>query len=162
MFFSFQLKNTKPLTHKETAAIRQVLDDYSRTPNGEWLRTFPYMRFEFRWCPAFNTENGIIGAFLWTHPWTIYLMPEQVQTKKSTWPRYITDSVIHELRHAWQFRKNPLLYILCALPILRQFTIEKDATKIGKEAMRINLETIGWHDHQEWKERFGEKGFSDN
>ena len=70
-----------------------------------------------------------------------------------TWAEFITPTVIHELRHAWQFMRRPWLYILCSLPVLREFTLERDARSIGREAENIVESTVGWHDGREFERR---------
>ena len=43
------------------------------------------------------------------------------------WVISVIDTVVHELRHIWQRKKNLLLYVICCIPIIRQFTIELGA-----------------------------------
>lgn len=38
--------------------------------------------------------------------------------------------ILHELCHYWQFKKNPVLYFFLQFPVIRNFTIEKQAYKI--------------------------------
>ena len=125
MFTVFDLKDSTPLAPDELWAVRRVLDDYCRTAAGAWLRGFPHRRFELRWCPAITDD--VLGAFTLLHPWTIYLKPPDTEATgrlrdyaRISWAEIITPTVIHELRHAWQFRRNPLLYAVCCLPLLRE------------------------------------------
>lgn len=161
MFTVFDLKNSVPFSGEETAAVWRVLDDYSRTAAGAWLRGFPFRRFELRWCPAMTDD--VMGAFLPSRPWTVYLMPPDAEVNnyaRIAWAEYITPTVIHELRHAWQFRRRPWLYVLCSLPVLREFTLERDARSIGREAENIVIRAIGWHDGRKFEREQREKARS--
>lgn len=158
MFTVFDLKDSTPLAPDELRAVRRVLEDYCRTAAGAWLRNFPFRRFELRWCPAMTGD--VMGAFTLLHPWTIYLMPwsgEAVDGMRDyariSWAELITPTVIHELRHAWQFRRNPLLYAVCCLPLLREITLERDARRICCEAESIVESTTGWHTGREFERR---------
>lgn len=168
MFTVFSLRNSVPLSSDESAAVFRVLDDYCRTPAGEWLRNFPFRRFNLRWCQSMT--DAVMGAFLPAKPWTIYLMPADtgeesepepaavsarlVEQSRISWAQFMTVTVIHELRHAWQFRKCWWLYVLCSLPLLRAFTLERDAERIAREAEHIVEQTIAWHDGVAFQRRW--------
>lgn len=155
MFTIFSLRNSTPFESDEREAILRVIDDYCRTSAGEWLRNFPYRRFSFHWCAAMSED--VMGAFVPAAPWTIFLMPcaENGTTfSRTTWAEIMAPTAIHELRHAWQFRKCCLLYVLCSLPILRQFTLERDATRIGNAAAEIIEKTVAWHDARRFARRW--------
>lgn len=177
MFTVFDLKESTPLASDELRAVWRVLDDYSRTAAGAWLRGFPFRRFELRWCPAMN--DAVMGAFLPARPRVIYLMPpadyfaeldpkifsdglaRQLRDQaRITWAEFITPTVIHELRHAWQFARCPWLYVLCSLPVLREYTLELDAQRIGREAENIVESTVGWHDGRKFERGQREKADS--
>ena len=161
MFTLFDLKNSVPLTPQETAAVWHVLDDYSRTAAGAWLRGFPVRSFELRWCPAMT--DAVMGAFVPSRPRTNYLRPEQTgMAVSTTWAEIMTPTVIHELRHAWQFMRCPWLYVLCALPVLREYTLEVDAGRIGREAETIVENMLGWHDGLAFERKRREKTDSDS
>lgn len=158
MFTVFDLKDSTPLAPDELRAVRRVLEDYCRTAAGAWLRGFPHRRFELRWCPAITDD--VLGAFTLLHPWTIYLKPPDTEATgrlrdyaRISWAEIITPTVIHELRHAWQFRRNPLLYAVCCLPLLREITLERDARRLCCEAERIVESTTGWHTGREFERR---------
>ena len=75
MFTIFSLKNTIPLTDEELNWLHKMLAQYSATDQGHWLQALPWTRFQFRWCPAMNTDNGIMGCFSPLYPNTILLQP---------------------------------------------------------------------------------------
>lgn len=80
--------------------------------------------------------GSILGAYI---PWVgkcVYLQPSATAPVqgKDFWPELMAPTLAHELRHAWQFRKFSLLYLLCCLPGLREITLEKDAWRISREA----------------------------
>ncbi|NMD88460.1 hypothetical protein HF882_17880, partial [Victivallis vadensis] len=52
-----------------------------------------------------------------------------------------------------QFRRNPLLYAVCCLPLLREITLERDARRICCEAERIVESTTGWHTGREFEKK---------
>ena len=85
------------------------------------------------------------STLLFTSGNTIYLQPEDVYNsgKGSQWPELQVPTLIHELRHKWQFERNKLLYILCCILIVREFTIERDAEKITKKAYDF-CEEMDW------------------
>lgn len=142
MFTAFSLKNSQPLTAEELNWLHSMLAQYSVTSSGLWLQSLPWTKFEFRWCPAMTVENGIIGSFSPLHPDKIYLKPYENADNtmrnlpgRVDWIEQIFPTIIHELRHARQWQKSKIAYILCALPILREFTLEVDANTAGKQAM---------------------------
>ena len=49
------------------------------------------------------------------------------------WVEQIFPTIIHELRHAYQWEKSKFAYLLFALPVIRQFTLEYGANKAQKE-----------------------------
>lgn len=50
----------------------------------------------------------------------------------------IAPSAVHELRHLYQRRKLGLLiYAVLALPVLRNLTLEKDASAVAEKAEKI-------------------------
>ena len=142
MFTVLSLSKSEPLTAEELNWLHSMLGQYSMTMPGLWLQTLPWTRFEFRWCPAMNTDNGIVGCFSPLHPNTIYLQPfanEEFALRNSdgrvNWIEGIFPTIIHELCHAKQWKRSKIAYILCALPFLREFTLEVDANAAGKAAV---------------------------
>ena len=141
MFTAFSLSKSEPLTAEELNWLHSMLGQYSMTMPGLWLQALPWTRFEFRWCPAMNSDNGVIGCFSPLHPGTIFLQPfENAEYAENPdgrvhWIEQIFTTIVHELKHAQQWKKSKIAYILCALPFLREFTLEVDANGAGKDAV---------------------------
>jgi len=135
MFNTFSLLKNRALTEDQKKQFHELLETYSRSQQGQWLSEIPYHQFEIRWCDAMTIDSGIMGAYV---PWfgrKVFLMPSEpplIKNMPDPWPELIAPTLVHELRHAWQFQKYKLLYIICCLPGLRQITLEKDAWKITK------------------------------
>lgn len=134
MFTVFSLRNSEELSSREQNYLEKILSEYSHTFDGLFLQCIPWQNVKFRWCSDMTMENGIIGAFSPLHPDTIFLQkPEnpdaisRIQSGRVPWLELIFPTVVHELRHLWQFKRNSLCYILCCLPLLRSLTIERDA-----------------------------------
>ncbi len=140
MFTSFSLKNSRAVSDAENLEFQELLEVYSRTSEGQWLSEIPYHQFKIKWCSAMTMKSGIMGAFV---PWmgkTIFLMPSSspvLANMSDPWPELIVSTLVHELRHAWQFQKYKLLYIFCCLPVLREFTLEMDAKRIWEPATKF-------------------------
>lgn len=142
MFNTFDLIVSYPVPVNERKEFDYLLAAYAAMPKGRWLNDLAWRGFEFKYCQKM-ADSSVMGAFVVTAPGTIYLMPFSVNTfsdpiinpkGRPTWPECVITTVIHELRHAWQYRRLKWLYVLCCLPILREFTIEVDAKRITKEA----------------------------
>ena len=108
----------------------------------QWLREIPLNSISFRFCPAITESDSVMGAFSILHPLSVFLrdFPERINTKpggRSFWIELMFPSIIHELRHLWQFRKHPLLFILCSIPGLRYLTLERDADLYREAAESI-------------------------
>ena len=138
MFNVFSLKNSTPLTAEERRWLLRLLDGYEDCTSGQFLREFPWSICDFRWCHSMTPDNGVMGCFSPIHPDTLYLMPQNASIKpvdgRVYWLEEIFPTVIHELRHAWQFRENPVGYVLCSLPLIRQLTLERDAVREQEKA----------------------------
>lgn len=52
MFTVLQLKNSQPLNQACQQYIREVLNKFSLTTDGLWLRTLKLDAVQFKWCPA--------------------------------------------------------------------------------------------------------------
>ncbi len=154
MFTIFSLKDSKPLTDEELAWLRKMLTQYSMTMPGLWLQALPWTRFQFRWCPAMNGDNGVIGCFSPLHPGTIFLQPFEnadVAIKdpsgRVTWIEEIFPTIIHELAHARQWQKSKIAYVICSLPGLRELTLENGANRAQKDSQPF---TDGWIRKQDY------------
>ena len=126
-----------------------MLKEYSLTKEGLWLQVLKYKDFDFYWCNGLEMDRtGIIGCFSPLFPKRIFMAPfdsgieiepdcrmakEHEEEERVFWIEGNFPTYVHELRHAYQWKKSKLLYILCALPIIREFTLEKDANAKQKE-----------------------------
>lgn len=154
MFTIFSLKNTTPLTDDELNWLHKMLAEYSVTMQGLWLQSLPWTKFNFRWCPKMNGDNGVIGCFSPLHPGTIFLQQcenADIAIKdpsgRVTWIEQIFPVIIHELCHAKQWKASKIAYIICALPGLRTFTLERDANLAGEDANEFTERWIKKHDY---------------
>lgn len=135
MFTLFNLPESYDIPENERNRMLRRVKQFSQIPEGEWLNSINWQSVNLKWACGMNQENGVMGCFVFATN-TIYLQPENVyeSSKYSGWAELIVPTLIHELRHKWQFERNKLLYILCCLPLLREITIEKDAWKITEIA----------------------------
>lgn len=140
VFTIFSLKNSKNLDDIELAYLRKMLAAYSVTNEGLWLQTLPWTKMEFYWCPSMTVENGVMGCFSPIYGDKIFLQPFDYNGMSNhidgrvNWIEQLFITIIHELRHAYQWKRSKIGYIICALPILRQFTLEVDANAEQKKA----------------------------
>ena len=135
MFTLFDLPNSYEIPESERQRMFRRVEQFAKLPGNDWLNSINWQAVNLKWANGMTPENGVLGCFVfWTN--TIYLQPEDVYNsgKGSQWPELQVPTLIHELRHKWQYERNKLLYILCCLPILREITIERDAEKITKKA----------------------------
>ena len=149
MFTSFSLLRSRTASYIEHHELRKLLDYYAATEEGKWLQSLNYRSFTIKWCDAMATDNtGIMGAFAVWSPTTIYLLPLGAPPPppgfRDTWLTLIAPTLVHELRHAWQYRKSKLLYALCCLPGLRAITLERDAWRQTQPAQKY-FETLEKH-----------------
>ena len=154
MFTIFSLKDSKPLTDDELNWLHKMLAQYSASVQGLWLQSLPWTKFKFRWCPAMSGDNGVIGCFSPLHPDTIFLQPFEhadIAIKDPSgrviWVEEIFPTIIHELCHAKQWKASKIAYVICALPILREFTLEKGANLAGEDAREFTDRWIAKHDY---------------
>ena len=135
MFTVLQLKNSQPLNQACQQYIREVLNKFSLTTDGLWLRTLKLDEVQFKWCPAMQ-QSDILGAFCPVSSNTIYIQPPKMPVQPAqdaqtqiqiSWLQNIFSVVVHQLRHMYQWRKNKFSYMLASLPFLRQVTLQKDA-----------------------------------
>ena len=89
-------------------------------------------------CSKYGVENGILGSFSWQQPNTITLAPPPSEVLTEFWAQEICSTYIHELHHRWQFQRWGLVkYILRAIPVIRQATLERTAKAIELQADRL-------------------------
>lgn len=160
MFTLFDLPDSYPIPDAERNRMLRRVKQFAQLPEGEWLNAINWQAVKLKWCCGMTQENGVMGCFVFMTN-TIYLMPEDpyMSGKKSGWPELIVPTLIHELRHKWQFERNKLLYILCCLPLLREITIERDAWKTTQFAQDFcdNLDAAEASAEYEFKQAEKEK-----
>lgn len=101
---------------------KYILDNILRMSRDlTFLNEIDLNKVEFYWDPNMNDKNGILGAFSLFHSNCIF-----IRTNKGVMDLMLT-TVIHELTHMHQFKTNPLLYIVCSIPVIREVTIESQA-----------------------------------
>ena len=132
MFTVFLVKKSESATDEELNKISSMLREYSMTFPGLWLQSLPWNCFEFRWCPEMNVHNGVMGCFTPFYPKTIFL--QQFVHIDYDWIEQIFPTIVHEMRHAHQWKRSKIKYILCSLPVLRQYTLESDAKNEEEKA----------------------------
>lgn len=138
MFTLFDLTDSYEIPEAERNRMFRRVKQFSQIPEGEWLNAINWRAVNLKWANGMTQENGVMGCFVFATN-TIYLMPEDVYVsgKNSGWAELIAPTLIHELRHKYQFERNKLLYIFCCLPFLREWTIEKDAWKTTQFAQEF-------------------------
>jgi hypothetical protein len=101
--------------------------------------------------------NGtdILGAFTPLAPNSIFIQRlTQYVPGQPFWLEIVFSTILHELRHMFQFKKNRILYFLCILPFIRTLTIERDAGKQTLLAEDFILTFCQELDTAEYKKRF--------
>ena len=138
MFTLFQLNKQKPFSQSQCDAIYDMLGKYSISPEGLWLQQISWHKVDFYWCERMDLDNGILGCFTPMYSNAVFLMPQPnpipKTVKRHYWIQSLFDTVIHELRHMYQYRRHPVIYTLCSLPCIRRFTIELDARRCQEQA----------------------------
>lgn len=154
MFTSFSLFKSYPIPDVDHRALLWFLSKYEQTPDGIWMKTLNWREVQFKYCWAMT--NGIMGAWLAVLRKNVYLAPEYAgqdpveffkspilkpimksqPASLSFWAGLISSTAVHELRHKYQRKRLGLvLYMLCTLPVLRQFTLEREASEIAKSTV---------------------------
>lgn len=130
MFSIFKLFNSIELNNYEKDYLHEILNEARKRKEFAWLDQLDLNKLSVKECPEMMYTE-IIGAFTPLRPGTIYLqriMQPSIELHP-LWLEFVFPTVIHELRHMLQFKKRPLLYCLCALPGIRNLTLERDAEK---------------------------------
>ncbi len=138
MFTVFALAKSVPLTDDQRERLMHYVSRYAKTRNGLWLNDFEFRAIALEWCYAMKPSDGILGAFSFLTG-KVYLQPEEIDkiARGSAWVELLAPTLIHELRHVWQFKRGPLKYILCCIPGLRQITLERDAWRETEPAQEF-------------------------
>lgn len=137
MFTLYDLLDSYEVPESERNRMFRRVNQFAQTENGEWLNAINWRGVNLKWALGMMTrKKSVLGCYVFKSN-TIYLQPEDVYNsgKGSQWPELMVPTLIHELRHKWQYERNRLAYrLLCWLPILRKWTLERDAEKITKKA----------------------------
>ena len=152
MFSIFKLKESVRFSEDEEAYLRRMLQRYSVTRQGLWLQELDYRQFHFLWCPAMCDSGGVMGCFS-PQENVIKDNQDRKDVRRVYWLEQLFPIIVHELRHAYQWRKCKLGYILCALPVLREFTLEKGANEAQRQSESFAARWTAEWDHREAAER---------
>ena len=141
MFTLLSCKNSTKFTQLQRNRLIHLIELFEATPEGSWLKDFDWRSFQFYWCPAMTVDNGIMGCYTPLFGDKVFLMQNElqasdnkarVQSSDTYWVDLLFSTTVHELRHAWQRRHfGPVLYMVLAIPLIRELTIEPDARKQG-------------------------------
>ena len=135
MFTLFDLLDSYEIPEAERKRMFRIAEKYASLPQGDWMNAINWRGVNLKWARGMNQENGVMGCYVFMTN-TIYLQPEDVYLsgKGSQWPELMVPTLIHELRHKYQYEGNKVKYVLCCLPFLREWTLEKDAYRITQFA----------------------------
>lgn len=138
MFTTFSLAKSVELTDGQRERLMHYVTRYANTREGAWLNDFEFRAVPIWWNYAMEPGDGILGAFSFLTG-KVYLQPEEIDkiARGSAWVELLAPTLIHELRHVWQYKRHPLWYILCCIPGLRQITLERDAWRETEPAQRF-------------------------
>lgn len=143
MFTIFHAKITRyPLMPVQKNILFKWISHYE-SHGGPWLGKFPWRECRFYWSDAM-AQSDVLGAAS-SFSGDVYLQNEATDSWAASgkwgpeiWGALIAPSAVHELRHLYQRRKLGLLiYAVLALPVLRNLTLEKDASAVAEKAEKI-------------------------
>lgn len=156
IFTLFDLPESYPLSEGERARILRYVDKFAMTDCGSWLNSLNYRGITLKWCCGMTQENGVMGCFS-IATGTVYLQPENVYDSApgSCWVELMAPTLIHELRHVYQWRKNRIGYILCSLPLLREITLERDAWNVADYAQHFCDNMMAAEDSYQFERKHG-------
>lgn len=100
--------------------LKKLTTDYAKTADGSWLNDFDWQNVPVKFK---KLTNGVIG----------YHFFGQITLMEVCDVSLIFDIYIHELRHVWQSKKQPLRYL--AGKLIRPL-IEKDADREEEKALK--------------------------
>ena len=173
MFTVFDLIKSYPMTEMERRLLIWYLEKYSSTEAGLWLKSIHFRSLEYWYC--YGMTAGVMGAFLAVLKKYIFLMPGHGETDPmeyfanpitkwevknpdtlTKWVGLIVSTAVHELRHKYQRqRMGAILYMICALPLIREFTIEMDAHRIWRQCDPYFQHLNNLLDYQSFLKRTG-------
>ena len=156
MFTTFSLVQSVPLTSGQLSRLMHYVTCYSQTREGRWLNDFEFRSIPVEWCYAMEPNDGILGAFS-SLTGKIYLQPEDVDkiAHGSAWVELLAPTMIHELRHVWQYTRNKLLYVLCCIPGVRRLTLERDAWRETDPAQEFCDQLMAAEDSYKYERTHG-------
>ena len=142
MFTAASLINSRLVSEEEKHRLIALMDAYAKTEKGKFLNYINYRNIDFYWCDEMKDSGGVMGAWLFWLGARVYLLPWNDASTPSakggdTWCSLIAPTLVHELCHVWQYKRSWLLYILSCLPIVRKYTIEKEANVVWKDAIKF-------------------------
>ena len=74
----------------------------------------------FLWNDKITLDSGKMGKFRYYQPHRIVIAGHM----RPAGVRHVISIVVHELTHMYQFQHNPVRYALCAVPLIRKYTLE--------------------------------------
>ena len=156
MFTVFALAKSVPLTDEQRERLMHYVTRYAKTRNGLWLNDFEFRAIALEWCYAMKPADGILGAFSFLTG-KVYLQPEEIDkiARASAWVELLAPTLIHELRHVWQYKRNKVKYVLCCIPGLRQITLERDAWRETEPAQDFCDELMASEDSFRYAQTHG-------
>ena len=166
MFTVFSTFRSSPMNEDDRRALDDMLQTALKDSIFQWLREIPLSSISFRFCPAFLKDDSTMGAFSMLHPLTVFLRDHPTRLGiqpggRSFWIELIFPIIIHELRHLWQFRKHPLLFIFCSIPGLRTLTFERDAEVYEIAAEHVARTYTAIRDRANFGARFNKQNLSE-
>ena len=162
MFTIFSTLRSSPMDENDRNALVDMLQTALKDSVFQWLREIPLNRISFRFCPAFQKDDSTMGAFSMLRPLTVFLRDHPARSRtppggRSVWIELMFPIIVHELRHLWQFRKHPLLFILCSIPGLRVLTFERDAELRQHAAAVVAQRYMALRDRADFGARFNKQ-----
>ena len=154
MFSIFDLRNSRDLADYEKEYLMMLLNEAKQKEEFRWLNQLHLNSICIKECPKMSGTD-ILGAFTPLAPDSIFIQRlTQYVPGRPFWLEIVFSTILHELRHMFQFKKNRILYFLCTLPFIRNLTIERDAGKQALLAENFILAFSPKLDTAEYKKRF--------
>lgn len=152
--------------------LNKYFDLYKNSALGEWFKDIDTSKLTFYWCKGMNDENQVLGAWNPLFYNSIYLkwFDRSLLTgnkvldeiKYDAHFSLIIPTVFHEIYHRHQCNTYTLIpYVFLALPIWREYLIEKPAYKISDDV----FDWMQKLDNEKFQARFKEihlKYYGDN
>lgn len=161
MFTLFNLLNSNQVTETERDMIFSYINKYKESSYGNWLNNLNLSNIKFYWCNDMTDQNNILGA--WNPLFYNDIYVKSIDKSKLNGNKFndqlvydfhfglIIPTILHELYHKYQCKKYTLpIYALLAIPLWREYTIEKSAYKISDNAS----DWIMILDEEKFKEEF--------